>query len=120
MYRDEILDLYKNPRNVGTLETDIESEGENPSCGDETHIYIGVEDGKIQEVKHETDGCAISTAAISIVSDELVGMDLEEVKGLDRDWMIEEMGIEISPMRVKCAVLGLKTVQKALEDRNNS
>lgn len=117
MYRDEILDLYKNPRNEGTLETDIELEGENPSCGDKTHIYIEVEDGKIRDIKHETDGCAISTAAISIVSDELKGRDVEEVKALDKDWMIDRMGIEVSPMRVKCAVLGLKTVQKALDEQ---
>ncbi len=118
MYRDEILDLYKNPRNEGTLETDVESEGENPSCGDQTHFYVDVEDGEIKEIKHETDGCAISTAAASITSDELVGMDVGEVKDLDRDWIIDQMGIEVSPMRVKCAVLGLKTVQKALEEES--
>lgn len=114
MYRDEILDLYKNPRNEGSLDTEFEAEGENPSCGDHTHIYVEVEDGQINDIKHETDGCAISTAAVSIASDELKGMEVETVKSLDRDWMIKQMGIEVSPMRVKCAVLGLKTVQKAL------
>lgn len=114
MYRDEILDLYKNPRNEGSLDTEYEAEGENPSCGDQTHVYVEIKDNKIENIKHETDGCAISTAAVSIASDELTGMDLESVKGLDRDWMIEQMGIDVSPMRLKCAVLGLKTVQKAL------
>ena len=116
MYRDEILDLYKNPRNEGELETDTEAEGENPSCGDHTHVFVKVEDGKIEEIRHQTDGCAISTAAVSVVSEELKGMDVDEVKELDRDWMIDQLGIEVSPMRVKCAVLGLKTVQEALED----
>lgn len=115
MYRDEILDLYKNPRNEGQLDTELEAEGENPSCGDHTHIYIEVEDGKIRDIKHETDGCAISTAAISIASDELKGMDIKNVEDLDRDWIIDQLGIEVSPMRVKCAVIGLKTVQKALK-----
>ncbi|MFB6216156.1 MAG: iron-sulfur cluster assembly scaffold protein, partial [Candidatus Aenigmatarchaeota archaeon] len=69
------------------------------------------------EVRHKTDGCAISTAAVSIVTDEIVGMSPEEVLELDRDWIIDKMGIDISPMRVKCALIGLKTVQKALKER---
>jgi len=116
MYRDEILDLYKNPRNEGTLDTEIQAEGQNPSCGDHTHIYLEVEEGMIKDLKHETDGCAISTASLSIASDELKGMSVEKVESLDRDWMIDLLGIEVSPMRVKCAVLGLKTVQKALTE----
>ena len=118
MYRDEILDLYKNPRNEGQLDTGVEAEAENPSCGDHTHVYVEVEDGKIEDIKHQTDGCAISTASISIASEELKGMDVEEVKELDRDWMIERLGIEVSPMRMKCALLGLKTVQEALAERS--
>lgn len=114
MYRDQILDLYKKPMNEGKLENACEADGENPSCGDETHVYVKVEDGVIKDIKHQTDGCAISTAAISIVSEQLVGMEVERVEDLDSDWIIEEMGIDISPMRVKCAVLGLKTVQKAI------
>lgn len=114
MYRDEILDLYKNPRNTGSLNTEYHAEGDNPSCGDHTHVYLEIEDNKINEIKHETDGCAISTAAISIVSDELKGRDIDEVKELDKDWMLEKLGIEVSPMRIKCALLGLKTVQDAL------
>jgi nitrogen fixation NifU-like protein len=115
MYRDEILDLYKNPRNEGELDTEYRSEGENSSCGDSTEIFVEIEDGKIKDVKHQTEGCAISTASISILTDEIEGMTLEEVESLDRDWMLEKMGIEISPMRVKCAVLGLKTVQEAIK-----
>ncbi|MFB6216051.1 MAG: iron-sulfur cluster assembly scaffold protein [Candidatus Aenigmatarchaeota archaeon] len=115
MYKQEILDLYKNPRNKGKLDTDLEEVGENPSCGDITHVYLKTEDGKVTEMKHETDGCAISTAAVSILSDEIKGMQKEKVKKLDREWMIDRLGIDISPMRVKCAVLGLKTVQSILE-----
>jgi nitrogen fixation NifU-like protein len=115
MYRDEILDLYKNPRNEGELDTEYRSEGENSSCGDSTEIFVEIEDGKIKDVKHQTEGCAISTASISILTDEIEGMKVGEVESLDRDWMLEKMGIEISPMRVKCAVLGLKTVQEAIK-----
>ena len=116
MYRDDILDLYKHPLNQGTLENGIDAEGDNPSCGDHTHVYVEVENRILKKIKHETDGCAISTAAVSIVSEELQGKTVEEVKKLDRDWMIDQMGIDISPMRVKCAVLGLKTVQKAVDE----
>ena len=68
-------------------------------------------------MKHETDGCAICTAATSILSEEIKGKTAEEVEGLDRDWMLEKLGVEISPMRMKCAMLGLKTAQKAFEEK---
>ncbi len=114
MYRDEILDHYKRPRNEGKMETEHEAEGENASCGDDTHIYLQVDDGKISDMKHETDACAICTSAISILSEEIDGKNVDEVKDLDKDWMLDKLGIEISPMRMKCAMLGLKTTQKAL------
>ncbi|MFB6241408.1 MAG: iron-sulfur cluster assembly scaffold protein [Candidatus Nanosalina sp.] len=116
MYREEVLDHYKRPRNTGTLETEFHAEGENPSCGDDTHIYVEVKDGKISKIRHETDGCAISTAGISIISEELKGKEVEEVRDLGEDWMLETLGIDVSPMRKKCAMLGLKTIQKALEE----
>lgn len=116
MYKEDILDLYKNPRNEGELENAIHEKGENSSCGDQLDIFVEMEDGKISDVKHKTDGCTISTAAASILTDEIKGMEVEEVLDLDRDWMLDRLGIEVSPMRVKCAVLGLKTVQKALQD----
>ncbi|PSH01716.1 MAG: FeS assembly protein SufA, partial [Nanohaloarchaea archaeon SW_10_44_10] len=65
---------------------------------------------------HRTEGCAISTASVSILTDEVKGMEVEELKRLDRDWMLDKLGIEVSALRVKCAVLGLKTAQKSLED----
>lgn len=117
MYKDEILDLYKNPQNEGELEnaTYIQ-EGENPSCGDDTEIQIKTNDkDEIEEIKHQTDGCAISTAGISIITEEIKGMKRQDVLDLDKDWMVDKIGIEISPMRMKCALLGLKTIQEALK-----
>lgn len=112
MYRDEILDLYNNPRNSGKLEDpDLEIEGENPSCGDHLTISANLADGTISEIRHESEACAICTASTSILTEEVEGLSIEEVKDLDQDWMLEKLGIDVSPMRMKCAVLGLKTLQ---------
>lgn len=119
MYREEILDHYKKPRNEGKLDEglkDTEFEGKNPSCGDKTTIYLKIEDNVIQEIKHETDGCAISTASTSILSEELVGTSVEEVKEFDAEWIQEELDIDLSPMRIKCAMLPVKTIQEAVKE----
>lgn len=114
MYRDEILDLYNNPRNSGKIEDpDLELEGENPSCGDHLNLYLNLENGKITEVKHESEACAICTASTSILTEEIQGLSMEEVEVLDEDWMLNKLGIDVSPMRMKCALLGLKTLQKS-------
>lgn len=116
MYRDEILDLYKNPRNSGKIEdADIQEEGDNPSCGDHLTIYAILEDGKVSEIKHESEACAICTASTSILTEEVEGLSVDEIKNLDHDWMLEKLGIEVSPMRMKCALLGLKTLQRGLK-----
>lgn len=109
------MDLYRKPVNVGSIEEAASAEGDNPSCGDSTEIYVDVEDGELRDIKHQTDACAIATASICLVSDQLVGMSIEEVKQLDKDWMLDQLGTDISPMRMKCALLGLETVQKALD-----
>ena len=119
MYRDEVLDLYKNPRNTGKIENpDIFEEGDNPSCGDKVKIYASLENDEISELKHETEACAICTASISILTEEASSLSKKEILDLDKDWMLEQLGIEVSPMRMKCALLGLKTLQKGLgEDK---
>lgn len=115
MYRDEILDLYNNPRNSGKIEdADIIKEGDNPSCGDHLTLYANIEEEKIVEIKHESDACAICTASTSILTEEVKGLSKEEIQELDKDWMLEKLGIEVSPMRMKCALLGLKTLQKGV------
>ena len=115
MYKEQILDLYRKPRNEGKLETKHKAEGENTSCGDKTQIFVEVEDNQVNKVRHQTEGCAICTAAASITSEQLEGNKIEKVQNLDREWIIDKLGTDISPMRIKCAVLGLKTAQKALK-----
>lgn len=117
MYRDEILDLYKNPRNSGKIEdADIILEGENPSCGDQLTLYIETDENDIKEMKHESDACAICTASTSILTEEVKGLSKSEVLDLGSDWMLEKLGIEVSPMRMKCALLGLNTLQRGVEE----
>jgi nitrogen fixation protein NifU and related proteins len=114
MYREQILDHYKNPRNYGELEDPTFSHvGENPMCGDEIRVDVALaEDGDtIEYVSFVGDGCAISQASASLLSQELPGMSLDELEAMDRDDVTEMLGIEISPMRIKCAVLAEKVAQ---------
>jgi nitrogen fixation NifU-like protein len=115
LYRDYILDHYKNPRNFGTLEPhDLEHHDHNPLCGDElgVHLVVG-EDGRIENLRFHGQGCAISQAAASIASEELIGMRADDVASLDADWIIDLLGIQISPTRRKCALLSLKVMRGA-------
>ncbi|NHN60523.1 MULTISPECIES: Fe-S cluster assembly sulfur transfer protein SufU [Halorussus] len=114
MYRQQILDHYKNPRNYGELEEPTFSHaGENPMCGDEITIDVQLDedDETIERVAFRGDGCAISQASASMLTGELRGMSVAEMRGLDRDDVIDMLGVDISPMRVKCAVLAEKVVQ---------
>jgi nitrogen fixation NifU-like protein len=115
LYRDQILEHYKRPHNFGPLEDfDLEFEDSNPFCGDEQHMRIKLDrDGKVAEIRFEGSGCAISTAATSLLTDELAGKSREELLRLDKDFVLELLGIDISATRMKCALLGLKVVKGA-------
>ena len=114
LYRDWILEHYKNPRNFGTLEPhDLEHHDHNPLCGDELGVHLKVEDGKITDLRFHGQGCAISQASASIASEELIGMPVEEASRLSADWLLELISIDISPTRRKCALLNLKVLRGA-------
>jgi len=115
LYREQILEHYKRPHNFGRLEgADLEFEDTNPFCGDEQHVMLRLgEDGRVAEVAFEGQGCAISTAATSLLTDELVGKTREELLRLPKDFVLDLLGIEISATRMKCAMLGLKVVKSA-------
>ena len=117
LYREVILDHYKNPRGHGLIEdADAEAEGQNPLCGDEVSIYVAFgEDGDtIDEVKFSGRGCAISQAATSMLTELVQGRTAQEVATLPRDDLLDEIGIPLTPVRLKCALLGLSTLKLAL------
>lgn len=121
MYRQQILDHYKNPRNYGTLEDPTFSHtGENPTCGDTIQIDVQLADDKetIENVVFSGDGCAISQASASLFTEKLHGITLNELQELDRDDITDMLGVEISPMRIKCAVLAEKVAQDGAKIHN--
>ena len=115
LYREYILDHYKHPRNFGELDArDAEFSDTNPLCGDELGVHIRLDGDRVSDVRFQGQGCAISQATASIISDELKGRTVAEIAGLDRRFVAEELGIELSPTRLKCGLLSLKIVQGAL------
>ena len=112
LYRQDILDHSQNPRNFGTLDhPDISAEDSNPLCGDKIRMDLLVEDGRVKDVRFSGVGCSISRAAASMLTEEIKGKTLDEVKRIGRDEVLEMLGIELGPVRLKCALLALKTLK---------
>jgi len=112
LYRDYILDHYKNPRNAGELaDATHRYHDTNPLCGDEITMMLLVEDDRIRDVRFIGRGCAISQASASILTEEVKGKTLEEVRAIDREHVLANLGITISPARIKCALLSLKALK---------
>jgi nitrogen fixation NifU-like protein len=113
LYREYILDHYQNPRNYGTLEdADISYQDDNPLCGDVIRIDLKLDDeNRVSEVGFSGEGCAISQAAASMLTEEIVGKTLEEVKGIGKEDMLDMLGIQLGPVRIKCALLPLKVLK---------
>ena len=120
LYREEILEHYRRPHNFGTLEAaDVVQEGNNPLCGDRITLELSLsDDGRIQDVAFTGRGCAISQASASMLTDDIRGRTVAELEAIGSDHVIDLLGIEISPARLKCALLSLDTLQHALQDRS--
>jgi nitrogen fixation protein NifU and related proteins len=111
-YREYILDHYKNPRNFGRLEhPDISHEEDNPLCGDVIGMDFRVRDGVIEDVRFHGRGCAISQASASLLTERIKGLALDEAKKINKADVLGELGIDISPARIKCALLSLKVLK---------
>jgi nitrogen fixation NifU-like protein len=113
MYREQIIDRYKNPRSRGTLDPhDFTYEDDNPLCGDRIRIDVRVDaHERVTAAAFSGQGCAISQAAADLLTESVVGKTLEEVKQLTKDDILEMLGIELGPVRLKCALLSLKVLK---------
>jgi nitrogen fixation NifU-like protein len=116
IYKEIILDHYKSPRNFGKLEgADFSAEDNNPLCGDHVEMAVKIGDGKVAEVKFIGRGCAISMAAASIITELIQGLSVEDLRKFDKEQLLEAMGSpDLGPVRVKCALLPLKTLKLGL------
>src|SRR6187431_2186974 len=117
LYRDYILEHYRRPHNFGVIEDPTSSfEGSNPLCGDRITMQLGIADGVVERVGFTGRGCAISQASASLLTDEIKGKPLSEVAGIRADDLLDLLGIDISPARLKCAMLSHDSLQHVLED----
>jgi nitrogen fixation NifU-like protein len=113
LYRENILDHYQNPRNYGQLDDpDISYQDDNPLCGDVIRLDIKLDDeSRVVGVAFSGEGCAISQASASMLTEEILGKTLDEVKKISKDDLLELLGIQLGPVRIKCALLSLKVLK---------
>ncbi|MBS3131224.1 SUF system NifU family Fe-S cluster assembly protein [Candidatus Woesearchaeota archaeon] len=117
MYRENIIDHYKNPHNKGSIEdADAQFTENNATCGDVITVQLKVKDGIVKDIKFQGRGCAISQAAMSMLTGEIKGKSLEKAKSVKRGDIVGMFGIEIGPVRTKCATLGMVAVKNAIKE----
>jgi len=116
IYREIILDYYRNPRNYGKIQNpDIAQRDSNPLCGDELEMHLNIKDDKVADVKFTGKGCAISQASASLLTELILGKDFEYVKKLTKEDILDNLGLhDLGPARIKCALLSLKVLKSGL------
>jgi len=115
IYKDIILDYYRHPRNSGDLtDADVRAKDSNPLCGDIIEMQLKIEDGKISDIRFKGKGCAISQASASMLTEAVKGKTLEEIKAMGKTDVLNLLGIDPGPTRIKCALLGLKVLKLAV------
>lgn len=116
IYREIILDYYRNPRNYGKIQDpDISQRDSNPLCGDELEMHLNIKDDKVADVKFTGKGCAISQASASMLTELIMGKDFEYVKKLTKEDILDNLGLhDLGPARIKCALLSLKVLKSGL------
>jgi len=112
LYRELILDHYQHPHNHGEIPgADISYEDSNPLCGDKIRIDIKLQGNVVADVRFNGKGCAISQASASMLTDELIGKSLDDIKKMDKQYILDLLGIPLGPTRIKCALLPLKVIK---------
>ena len=115
MYQENILDHYKSPKNFGKIENpSVHHHEYNPLCGDEIELFLVIKDKKVVDVKFKGHGCAISQASASMLTEEIKGKNIEELKKMTKENILELLGISLSPVRLKCALLSLDTLKNSI------
>lgn len=115
IYVENIIDLYKNPLNSGQIsDASVSHRAYNPLCGDDITVDLNIKEGKVMDVKHRGVGCAISQASVSLLTEEIKGKSLDEIMNIAPEEVIEILGIELGPVRLKCALLGLEAIHEAI------
>lgn len=115
MYRELILEHYKQPQNYGVLDPAISHKESNPLCGDEFEVFMRIENDTITAIAFTGKGCAISTASASLLTEKVKGMSLDDIEKLTEKEVVNNLGIEINPARMKCATLILKAIQNTVK-----
>lgn len=119
LYQDQILDHYRNPRNYGSIDAaTYQSDAKNPTCGDSLHMDIVVSHGTISDVRFTGSGCAISQASASLLTDYVKGKAVETARAIGPQTVLKLLGVALSPARIKCGLLSLETLKKALADNH--
>jgi len=119
LYQELIIEHYRNPHNIADIKKIThQSELANYSCGDEIKVKLHIQNNKIKEIQHETVGCAIAVAGISIISDELIGKTLKEIQELNQEDIEAMLGIQVTPARSKCLMRGIQAVKKVTKSQN--
>ncbi|MEM0163966.1 MAG: SUF system NifU family Fe-S cluster assembly protein [Thermoplasmata archaeon] len=116
LYLDFILEHYKNPRNFGTIEhAQVDEKGSNSSCGDEIELFLKINNNVVEDVKFYGKGCAISQASASILTELIKGKTIEELNNFKSEDLLKELGITLTPVRLKCALLSYEVLKRGIE-----
>lgn len=116
LYREELMDIYRNPSNKGKLDDPtVAIDKKNPMCGDEINLQLKFKDDVVSDAKFDGSACAVSIIASSLLTDMIIGKTVKELKALTKDDLLNEMGLNLTTSRVKCATLVLEALQGALE-----
>jgi nitrogen fixation protein NifU and related proteins len=120
LYREQLLDYYKNPTNKRIMQDyDLHKKDSNPLCGDEIEVFVKLEDAKIKDISFTGTGCVISMSVASMLMEYLEGKSVDEIKNMSREQLLDMVGLKLTPTRVKCAMLSLNALKKSMIEESD-